>query len=98
MINGFKHKKLKKLYTSGSKQGLNPEHVEDIEDILSMLDQSESPTDLNLPGMDFHELKGDRKGTFSVHVNGAWCITFKHQDGNAYDVDYEQYHDGKVKR
>jgi proteic killer suppression protein len=41
---------------------------------------------------DFHALKGDRAGTYSMHVNGNWCITFKFIDGHAYEVDFEDYH------
>jgi toxin HigB-1 len=41
---------------------------------------------------DFHALKGDRAGTYSMHVNGNWCITFRFIDGHAYEVDFEDYH------
>jgi proteic killer suppression protein len=27
-----------------------------------------------------------------VHVNGPWCLTFEFADGDAYRVDFEQYH------
>jgi proteic killer suppression protein len=27
-----------------------------------------------------------------VHVNGPWCITFEFEGGDAYRVDFEQYH------
>ena len=42
---------------------------------------------------DFHGLSGDRKGTYTVHVNGPWCITFEFEDGHPCRVDFEQYHD-----
>ena len=29
---------------------------------------------------------------FRVDVNGPWCITFEFADGDAYLVDFEQYH------
>ncbi|MCS3764403.1 plasmid maintenance system killer protein [Bradyrhizobium centrosematis] len=25
-------------------------------------------------------------------MNGPWCITFEFEDGDAYRVDFEQYH------
>jgi proteic killer suppression protein len=25
-------------------------------------------------------------------VNGPWCITFEFENGDAYRVDFEQYH------
>ncbi|MBW4595929.1 MAG: type II toxin-antitoxin system RelE/ParE family toxin [Brasilonema angustatum HA4187-MV1] len=37
-------------------------------------------------------VKGDRKGEWSVTVSKNWRVTFTFQDGNAYDVNYEDYH------
>ncbi|MGI2904195.1 type II toxin-antitoxin system RelE/ParE family toxin [Tolypothrix sp. VBCCA 56010] len=48
--------------------------------------------DIRLPGYDLHELKGDRKGTWSIKVSANWRITFKFEDGDAYDVNLEDYH------
>jgi proteic killer suppression protein len=39
----------------------------------------------------FHGLQGAPK-RYSVHVNGPWCITFEFVDGDALNVDFEQYH------
>ncbi len=47
---------------------------------------------MNLPGFDFHALQGHTPTRFTVHVNGPWCITFEFSDGDAYSIDYEQYH------
>jgi toxin HigB-1 len=47
---------------------------------------------MNLPGFDFHGLKGDRRGTFSVTVTGNWRVTFRWRGEDAIDVDYEDYH------
>ncbi|VAW93550.1 Toxin HigB, partial [hydrothermal vent metagenome] len=44
------------------------------------------------PGYRFHELTGKRKGTYSVTVSGNWRITFAFRQGNAYDVNLEDYH------
>jgi proteic killer suppression protein len=45
-----------------------------------------------LPGLNLHELKGNRKGTWSVQVTGNWRLTFIFQKGDLFDVDYEDYH------
>ncbi|MDQ3687321.1 MAG: type II toxin-antitoxin system RelE/ParE family toxin, partial [Acidobacteriota bacterium] len=50
------------------------------------------PSDVDLPGYRLHELKGDRKGTWSLTVSGNWRITFTFSEGDAYDVDLEDYH------
>lgn len=47
---------------------------------------------MNIPGWDFHELKGNRKGVFSVAVRQNWKITFRSVDGEALDVNLEDYH------
>lgn len=47
---------------------------------------------MNLPGYDFHMLQGFDPMRYTVHVNGAWCITFAFEGGNAQAVDFENYH------
>jgi plasmid maintenance system killer protein len=47
---------------------------------------------MNLPGFDFHALKGFVPTRYTVHVNGPWCITFEFDSGDAFRVDFEQYH------
>lgn len=60
--------------------------------VLDALNVATSPEDLNLPGFDFHRLRGNRPPRYSVHVNGPWCVTFEVGDGDIYRVDLEQYH------
>ena len=49
---------------------------------------------MNLPGFNFHALKGFVPTRYTVHVNGPWCITFEFDSvsGDAVRVDFEQYH------
>jgi toxin HigB-1 len=91
VIKKFKHKGLKQLFTKGKTRYLGAEFIEGCVEILSALEIAEDPTEMNLPGFDFHELKGDRKGTYSVHVNGNMCITFSWDEG-ATNVNFEDYH------
>ena len=58
---------------------------------LEVLDQAESLRDLNVPGFDFHGLRGDPKRD-SIHVNGPWWITFEWQENEILRVNLEQYH------
>jgi len=46
---------------------------------------------MDLPGLRLHELKGDRKGTWSVTVSGNWRVTFRFEGKDALDVDYVDY-------
>ena len=92
MIKSFKHKGLKKLYETGSKQGVKPEHATRLRLILARLDASVDPEDMNLPGLVLHPLKGSLKSFWSVSVSGNWRVIFRFENGNATDVDYLDYH------
>jgi proteic killer suppression protein len=92
VITSFNHKGLERFFTRGSKAGIQPQHAERLRLILARLNASTTPRDMNLPGLELHELRGDRKGTWSVKVNGNWRVTFTFVGKNAEDVDYEDYH------
>jgi toxin HigB-1 len=59
---------------------------------LEALNEASRPEDMNVPGFNFHPLKGHRPPRYTVHVNGPWCITFEFFEGDAHRVDFEQYH------
>ena len=59
---------------------------------LDRLDVAERPEEMNLPGFDFHALRGFAPTRYTVHVNGPWCITFEFHGSDAVRVDFEQYH------
>jgi proteic killer suppression protein len=45
------------------------------------------------PNHGFHELKGDRKGTFAMTVTRNWRMTFRiNERGEIVDGDLEDYH------
>ena len=92
MILTFIHKGLEDFFLTGSKKGIIPSHEKKLRLQLSALDTATQITDMNIPGWDLHELQGDRKGIWSIKVNGNWRVTFKFADGNAELVNYEDYH------
>lgn len=92
MIKSFKHKGLEEFFQTGKKKGIQPDHAKKLSRILDRLDIVKVVTDMNLPGFDLHELKGNEKGIWSVSVNGNWRITFKFEKGDAYIIDYKDYH------
>jgi proteic killer suppression protein len=47
---------------------------------------------MNLPGLELHELRGSRKGTWAVKVSGNWRITFTCVGKDVDCVSYEDYH------
>ena len=92
MIQKFKHKGLKRLFESGITSGVAPQHVARIRKILALLETSEILEDMDLPGLDLHPLKGNRRGIWAVKISGSWRITFNIQSGDAFEVNYEDYH------
>ena len=92
MIQNFKHKGLKQLFESGIAKGVNPKHAKRLMNILALLETAETTDDMDLPGLKLHQLKGKRKETWAVTVSGNWRTTFKIQNGDALDIDYEDYH------
>ncbi len=91
-IKSFGHKGLRKFFETGSKFGFLTALAKKVELILDRLDAAVEPKDMNFPGSDFHPLKGDLKGFYSVHVNGNWTIVFRLENGDAFDVDLVDYH------
>lgn len=92
MIKGFKHKGLERFFLSGSKAGIQAKHVNRLRIILGRLHASITPQDMNLPGLQLHNLTGNRKRIWSVKVNGNWRVTFEFRGEDAYIVNYEDYH------
>jgi len=74
----------------GSK--LPPEMLERIRLILSTLHAAQEIEGMNVPGFNLHPLKGELKGFWSVTIHANWRIIFKFEDGNAFDVDFIDYH------
>jgi proteic killer suppression protein len=92
VILGFKHKGLEKFFTAGTKSGIQAQHAERLRVILGRLSAATAPADMNLPGLDLHQLKGERKGTWAVKVSANWRLTFRFVGKDADAIDYEDYH------
>lgn len=92
MISSFKHKGLREFFEANSKRGIPPELSARLRDRLDVIDAATTLEDIALPHFDFHELKGDRAGTWAVKVNKNWRLTFTFAGGDAHDVNFEDYH------
>lgn len=92
MIKSFKHKGLKNFFETGSKAGIQAKHERKLRMQLAAIDTATVIEDINLPSYKLHPLKGERGGIWSVTVNGNWRVTFEFVDGNAYILNYEDYH------
>ena len=92
MIKSFKHKGLEDFFYTGKKKGIKPEHADRLERILDRLNAASEIRDMSYPGSDLHKLPGDKKGQHAVKVSGNWRVFFEFVNGNAYIVDYGDYH------
>lgn len=92
MIRSFRSKALRRFAEKGDASKLSVPNIARLERLLSRLDASVMPDDMNLPGFRFHGLKGKDKGRFAVDASGNWRITFGWDGKDAVDVDLEDYH------
>ena len=92
MIKSIRHKGLRRLYETGSTSGVQATHVKRLRMQLAALESAHAIEDMDIPGFRLHPLKGEMRGRWSIWVNSQWRLTFEFRDGNAYVVDYEDYH------
>lgn len=92
MLKTFKNKALAELWTKGRTAGIDAKMQARVMRRLDALASADRPEDMNVPGFDFHALHGHKPTRYTVHVNGPWCITFEFDNGDAYRIDFEQYH------
>jgi len=92
VIKNFKSKGLAELWERGRTGKIDAKLQTRILRLLDRLDVIARPEEMNIPGFDFHPLRGFQPTRYSVHINGPWCITFEFEDGDACRVDFEQYH------
>lgn len=92
MIKSFKHKGLKQLFEKGITSGIPTQDAERINDRLQAIDTANDIHELDRQIYKLHPLKGDREGYWSITVRANWRITFQFINGDAYILNYEDYH------
>jgi proteic killer suppression protein len=92
VIRSFRSKALRLFAETGNARKLGVPNVGRVRQILLALEVARHPENMNSPGLWFHGLKGERKGTFAVDASGNWRITFRWDGNDAVDVDLEDYH------
>ncbi len=60
--------------------------------ILDALDVIEKAEEMDIAGLYFHKLTGDRKGEYSVRVTANWRITWSMDGNDVTNVNLEDYH------
>jgi toxin HigB-1 len=92
VIKSFRHRGIEKFFNTGSKAGIQPKHTQKLQLLLSVLNAATNAEQMNVPGWDWHPLKGDLTGHWAVKVSGNWRLTFAFEGTDAILVDYQDYH------
>lgn len=79
------------LFETGKSARIGKPYHHNILLILELLDSISGPSDC-VGVKNFHELKGNRKGTYALHVGGNYVVTFTWDGANLRNVDFEDYH------
>jgi proteic killer suppression protein len=91
MIRSFADSETERISTGGRSRKLPPDIQQTARRKLRQMNRVKAPHELAVPrGNRLEELKGDRKGTYSIRINDQWRITFRWRD--AHDVRIEDYH------
>lgn len=94
-IRSFVHKRLKRLYQEDNSRGLPPGSVDKLRKMLAFMQDVQDADELRaIPVWKAHLMTGDRKGTWSLYVTRNWRLTFQIDvdEGEIYDVNFEDYH------
>ena len=92
VIKSFAHSGVKRFFQTGAMKGLPQHMAKRLRIRLDALDAANEPVDMDVPGWDLHELKGGRRGTWSIKVTANYRLTFKLRAGETREVDLEDYH------
>jgi toxin HigB-1 len=92
MIRSIRHKGLKRFFEDDDRSRLRQDLVARIAEILAALDSAPTIKAAERPSYRLHALKGDLAGYWAVTVRANWCIIFRFEAGNVFDVDLVDYH------
>ena len=92
MIKSFLHKGLEDFFYDGTKKKISAKHAKKLLLILDLLDAAHDISDMNFPGSYLHLLEPKKDQRWAVSVSGNWRVAFIFDGGDAYKVDYLDYH------
>lgn len=93
MIRSFKDKETEKVFSRIFSRKLPQDIQQTAYRELRMINNSIDLEDLRLPPANrLEKLKGDRAGQYSIRINKQWRICFEWSDGDAYNVEIDDYH------
>ena len=95
MIKGFANNETENLFRRRLSRKLPQDIQRTARMKLEILDAGEVLEDLTIPpGNWLEKLSGDRKGQYSIRINSQWRICFVWRNGDAFEVEIVDYHEG----
>lgn len=94
-IRNVLHKGLRRFIEDDDTSGIQAAVAEKLRRIITFLQDMEREAELKtVPNWKAHQLKGDRKGTWSLSVTKNWRLTFRIDQAviEIIDLNYEDYH------
>ena len=91
-ILSFQCKRLRRYYEHDDGSRLPPGLEAKIGRVLARLDIATVPSDMDLPGLRLHPLRGVLRNYWAVSVSENWRVIFRLSDGHALNVDLVDYH------
>ena len=93
MIKSFADRATEELFRTGKAKRVRGDVVRRALRKLETLHVALRLADLRgLPGNRLHALQGDRAGQYAIAVNDQWRLCFRFVDGDAFDVEFCDYH------
>jgi proteic killer suppression protein len=93
VIKTFADKPTHQLYLTGKSRHVPSDVAKRAARKLEQVNAAARVEDLKVPpGNRLHPLEGGRDGQHSISVNDQWRICFRFQDGDAYEVEFCDYH------
>ncbi len=93
MIKSFADKRTAAIFAGYAVRGLPAQIQKRARAKILAVDAASQLNDLRIPpGNRLKALRGDRKGQHSVRVNDQWRICFAWREGEAWDVEIDDYH------
>jgi toxin HigB-1 len=93
VIKTFADRRTEELFRTGKAKGVPPDVERRALRKLDAVHAAAQVSDLRVPpGNRLHALKDDRAGQHAIAVNDQWRICFRFEKGDAYDVEFCDYH------
>ena len=94
MIRSFANDSTEIFWLTGTSKRIPPANLRRVAlRKLVMLDSATELKDLRVPpGNRLEELRGDRKGQYSIRINDQYRVCFRWSEGHAYDAEIVDYH------